>query len=32
VFGDTHTHARLIGELAVGAHAAVVFPDYSRSP
>jgi acetyl esterase len=32
VFGDTHTHDRLIRELAVGAHAAVVFPDYRRSP
>ena len=32
VFGNHHTHDRLIRELAVGADAAVVFPDYSRSP
>jgi acetyl esterase/lipase len=32
VFGDTITHDRLIRELAVGAGAAVVFPDYRRSP
>jgi acetyl esterase/lipase len=32
VFGNRHTHDRLIRELAVGADAAVVFPDYSRSP
>ena len=32
VFGDFHTHERLVRELAVGARAAVVFPDYSRSP
>jgi acetyl esterase len=32
VFGNHHTHDRLIRELAVGAGAAVVFPDYSRSP
>ena len=32
VFGNRHTHDRLIRELAVGASAAVVFPDYSRSP
>ncbi|MHB8690511.1 MAG: alpha/beta hydrolase [Solirubrobacteraceae bacterium] len=32
VFGNSHTHDRLIRELAVGARAAVVFPDYSRSP
>ena len=32
VFGNRHTHDRLIRELAVGAHAAVVFPDYSLSP
>lgn len=32
VFGDTTTHDRLIRELAVGAGAAVVFPDYRRSP
>jgi acetyl esterase/lipase len=32
VFGDTITHDRLIRELAVGTGAAVVFPDYQRSP
>lgn len=32
VFGDSHTHDRLIRELAVGAQAAVVFPNYSLSP
>jgi acetyl esterase/lipase len=32
VFGDTITHDRLIRELAVGTGAAVVFPDYRRSP
>ena len=32
VFGNAHTHDRLIRELAVGASAAVVFPDYSLSP
>jgi acetyl esterase len=32
VFGNHHTHDRLIRELAVGAGAAVVFPDYSLSP
>jgi acetyl esterase/lipase len=32
VFGNSHTHDRLIRELAVGAQAAVVFPEYSRSP
>jgi acetyl esterase len=32
VFGDQHTHDRLIRELAVGANAAVVFTNYSRSP
>jgi len=32
VFGDAHTHDRLIRELAVGVGAAVVFPEYSRSP
>jgi acetyl esterase/lipase len=32
VVGDQHTHARLVDELAVGATAAVVIPDYSRSP
>jgi acetyl esterase len=32
VFGDSITHDRLIRELAVRADAAVVFPEYSRSP
>jgi acetyl esterase/lipase len=32
VFGNAHTHDRLVRELAVGAHAAVVFPEYDLSP
>ncbi|KUN09566.1 hypothetical protein AQI95_04405 [Streptomyces yokosukanensis] len=32
VFGDAHTHDRLVRELAVGAAAAVVFPEYDLSP
>jgi acetyl esterase len=32
VLGDCDTHDRLIRELAIGAHAAVVFVDYERSP
>jgi acetyl esterase/lipase len=32
VFGDAFTHDRLVRELAVGVEAAVVFPEYSRSP
>jgi acetyl esterase/lipase len=32
VFGNAHTHDRLIRELAVGAQAVVVFPEYSLSP
>ncbi|MGP3925384.1 alpha/beta hydrolase [Streptomyces sp. 8N616] len=32
VFGDAHTHDRLVRELAVGSNAAVVFPEYDRSP
>jgi acetyl esterase len=32
VFGDFHTHERLVRELAVGTGAAVVFPEYDRSP
>ena len=32
VFGDAHTHDRLVRELAAGVNAAVVFPDYSLSP
>lgn len=32
VFGNAHTHDRLVRELATGVNAAVVFPDYSLSP
>ncbi|MFD2082471.1 Acetyl esterase/lipase [Actinopolymorpha cephalotaxi] len=32
VFGNAHTHDRLVRELATQAHAAVVFPEYDRSP
>ncbi|MFJ9643999.1 alpha/beta hydrolase [Streptomyces sp. NPDC101206] len=32
VFGNAHTHDRLVRELAVGAGAAVVFPEYGLSP
>ncbi|MDD9150158.1 alpha/beta hydrolase [Sporolactobacillus sp. CQH2019] len=32
VFGSAHTHDRLIRELAVGSHSAVVFTNYSLSP
>jgi acetyl esterase/lipase len=32
VFGNAHTHDRLIRELAAGVGAAVVFPNYSLSP
>jgi acetyl esterase len=32
VFGDAHTHGRLVAELATRAGAAVVFTDYTRSP
>ncbi|ONI75812.1 esterase [Kribbella sp. ALI-6-A] len=32
VFGGPTTHDRLVRELAVGAQAAVVFPDYDLSP
>jgi acetyl esterase/lipase len=32
VFGDAHTHDRLVRDLVVGTGAAVVFPEYSRSP
>jgi acetyl esterase len=32
VFGDEHTHDRLVRELATGAGAAVVFPVYDRAP
>jgi len=32
VFGNAHSHDRLIRELAAGTGAAVVFPNYSLSP
>ncbi|MDX3072732.1 alpha/beta hydrolase [Streptomyces sp. MI02-7b] len=32
VFGNAHTHDRLVRELATGASAAVVFPEYDLSP
>lgn len=32
VLGDADTHDRLVREIANGAHAAVVFVDYERSP
>jgi acetyl esterase len=32
VFGNAHTHDRRVRELAVGAGAAVVFPEYDLSP
>jgi hypothetical protein len=32
VFGSARTHDRLVRELAVGARAAIVFPEYSLSP
>jgi acetyl esterase len=32
VMGDTTTHGRLVRQLAVGAHAVVIFVDYDRSP
>ncbi|MEV4177457.1 alpha/beta hydrolase [Nonomuraea sp. NPDC049709] len=32
VFGNAHTHDRLVRELATGAGAAVVFPEYDPSP
>ncbi|MEO3974733.1 alpha/beta hydrolase [Streptomyces sp. CAU 1734] len=32
VFGSARTHDRLVRELAAGARAAVVFPEYTRSP
>ena len=32
VFGNAHTHDRLVRELADGSGAAVVFPNYSLSP
>ena len=32
VFGNAHTHDRLVRDLAIAAEAAVVFPEYDRSP
>ena len=32
VFGNSHTHDRLVREIAAGAGVAVVFPDYRLSP
>ncbi|MDL4773549.1 MULTISPECIES: alpha/beta hydrolase [Thermomonosporaceae] len=32
VFGSAHTHDRLVRELAIRSDAAVVFPEYDRSP
>ncbi|MFJ3975269.1 alpha/beta hydrolase [Streptomyces sp. NPDC090021] len=32
VFGNAHTHDRLVRELVVGTGAAVVFPEYDLSP
>ena len=32
VFGNAHTHDRLVRELALRANAAVVFPEYDLSP
>ncbi|WP_199443301.1 alpha/beta hydrolase [Umezawaea beigongshangensis] len=32
VFGNAHTHDRLVRELVAGTGAAVVFPEYSLSP
>lgn len=32
VFGNSHTHDRLVRELSAGTGAAVVFPSYSLSP
>jgi acetyl esterase len=32
VFGNSHTHDRLVRDLATGTGAAVVFPNYSLSP
>lgn len=32
VFGNAHTHDRLVRDLAMGAGAAVVFPEYDLSP
>jgi acetyl esterase/lipase len=32
VFGNAHTHDRLVRGLATGVNAAVVFPEYDLSP
>lgn len=32
VFGNAHTHDRLVRELVTGVNAAVVFPEYDLSP
>ncbi|WP_328906816.1 alpha/beta hydrolase [Streptomyces sp. NBC_00234] len=32
VFGNAHTHDRLVRELSIGTGAAVVFPEYDLSP
>lgn len=32
VFGNLHTHDKLVRELAARTHSIVVFPEYSRSP
>lgn len=32
VFGNSHTHDKLVRELAVRTHSIVVFPEYSLSP
>ena len=32
VFGDAHTHDRLVRDLSVGTGAAVVFPEYDCAP
>src|SRR3954468_13386819 len=32
VLGNAHTHDRLVRELAAGTGAAIVFPEYTRSP
>ena len=32
MFGNAHTHDRLIRELTHGTRAALVFPNYSLSP
>jgi acetyl esterase len=32
VLGDCDTHARMVGEIAAQAHAAVVFVEYARAP